>query len=125
MPKTYDVVQASSLPALIEEVNKRLEEGWEIAGEFRAIAGPAYVQPMTTNKTPQQVKEAKAPKDLTDAEAHAEFLKQAESPANKEAMNQITGPTPVGGGLNEPMQVTVVATPVAEVQAAETAKGKK
>lgn len=125
MSKTYDVVSASSLQWLIEEVNKRLEDGWELSGEFQAIAGPAYVQPMTTNKTPQQVKEAAKPKDLTDAEAHAEFLKQAESPANKEAMNQITGPAPVGGGLNEPMQIEVVATPVAEVKAAEAAKGKK
>lgn len=120
MAKTYDVVQASSLPALIEEVNKRLEEGWELHGDHTLTAS-GWSQAMTTNKTPQQVKEAAKPKDLTDAEAHAEFLKQAESPANKEAMNQITGPTPVVPGLNEPMEIKVVATPKAEVQAQEKA----
>lgn len=126
MSKTYDVVQASSVQLLMEEVNRRLEDGWELAGNFAAIAGPGYVQPMTTSKSVKEVKEAKAPKDLTDAEAHAEFLEQANSADNKMKMTQITGPDPVLPGINEPMEVKVVATPVAEVQAQEEkAKGKK
>jgi hypothetical protein len=120
MAKTYDVVQAGSIQLLMEEVNRRLEDGWELAGNF-AAAGPGFVQPMTTSKSVKEVKEAKAPKDLTDAEAHAKFLEQANSAANKEAMTRITGPVPVMPGINEPMEVKVVATPLAEVQAQEKA----
>lgn len=121
MAKYYDVVQASSLPALIEEINKRLEQGWELH-EGSTLTAAGWSQAMTTSKTPEQVKEAAKPKDLTAAESHAEFMKQAESPANKEAMNQITGPTPVVPGINEPMEIKVVATPVAEVKAAGVKK---
>lgn len=124
MAKYYDVVSASSLPALIEEVNKRLEGGWELH-EGHALTAAGWSQAMTTSKKPEEAKAGEPAKDLTDAEAHAEFLKQAESPANKEAMNQITGPTPVLPGLNEPMEIKVVATPKAEVQAAEAVKVKK
>lgn len=121
MAKTYDVVQAGSIQLLMEEVNRRLEDGWELAGNFQAVPGPGFVQPMTTGKTVKEVKEGKPAKDLTDAEAHAEFLKQAESADNKAKMTQITGPVPVLPGINEPMQIEVVATPVAEVQAKEKA----
>lgn len=117
MAKYYDVVQASSLSALVEEINKRLEQGWELH-EGSTLTAAGWSQAMTTNKTPEQVKEAAKPKDLTDAEAHAEFLKQAGSPQNVEAMNQITGPTPVVPGINEPMQIKVVATPLTEIHKA-------
>lgn len=124
MAKFYDVIQASSLPALIEEVNKRLEQGWELH-EGSTLTAAGWSQAMTTGKKPEAPKPGEPAKDLTDAEAHAEFLERANSAENQRQMNQITGPTPVVPGINEPMVVTVQAAPVAEAKAAEAAKVKK